>query len=159
MVHERLEFPMPAPAAVVFDAFHYHCWRHRWDSLVRRTQVVGGDPCPSVNAITENGGAGWLRPLSMRTRFVSYQPGVVAAAVMVGRSFPFRKWAASMRHRPLGESGSLMVYTYRLEAMLFEPLMRVAFRRQTFDRFHRLQQFLASHAGEVVRWQQEGRPL
>lgn len=34
MVHDRLEHVMPAAAEVVFDAFHYHLWRHSRDSLV-----------------------------------------------------------------------------------------------------------------------------
>jgi len=42
MVHDRFEFDMPAPAEVVFDAFHYHHWRGRWDSLVN---AGGLHPC------------------------------------------------------------------------------------------------------------------
>jgi hypothetical protein len=38
MTRRRLEFSMPAEAAVVFDAFHYHRWRSRWDSLVARAR-------------------------------------------------------------------------------------------------------------------------
>src|SRR6185369_8504525 len=111
MVHLRLEFEMPASCEVVFDAFHYQRWRRRWDSLVAETRIVGGAPCPSVGAETFNGGGGWLRGLSMRTRFVSYQPGAVAAALMIGRSFPFTRWAASMRHRALPDGRSTMIYT------------------------------------------------
>jgi hypothetical protein len=37
MVHERFAYEMPADAEVVFDAFHYSHWRHRWDSLVNAT--------------------------------------------------------------------------------------------------------------------------
>ena len=72
MAHRKFEFPMPAEASVVFDAFHYHHWRARWDSLVSDTRVVGGAPCPCVGAVTENVGAGVLRSLSMRTQFVAY---------------------------------------------------------------------------------------
>lgn len=84
MVHERFEFPMPASAEVVFDAFHDHRWRQRWDSLVHATHVLGGSPTPFVGAETSNAGGGLLRPLSMRTRFISCQPGKVAAATMLG---------------------------------------------------------------------------
>ena len=61
MTHRRFEFDMPAPSDVVFDAFHYHVWRARWDSLVSDTRVVGGAPCPFVGAETENAGGGLLR--------------------------------------------------------------------------------------------------
>src|SRR5262245_17402963 len=98
MARHRLEFPMPATAEVVFDAFHYHEWRRRWDSLVSATHVEGDAPCPFVGAVSENTGRGFLRGLSMRTRFVSFDRPRVAAASMLGRSFPFARWAASMRH-------------------------------------------------------------
>ncbi len=42
MSHRSFTFAMPAPATVVFDAFHYHHWRHRWDSLVSATAVESG---------------------------------------------------------------------------------------------------------------------
>ena len=148
---------MPAAAEVVFDAFHYHHWRPRWDSLVRRTVVDGGREHPDVDVVSENGGAGWLRLLTMRTRFVTYEPPRLAAATMVGRSFPFRRWAASMRHEPAGAGGSLLIYTYTLQASLplLEPVVARAFARATRRRFDRLSAFLALHADEVERWQRE----
>lgn len=164
MVHERFEFPMPASAEVVFDAFHYHRWRQRWDSLVHATHVLGGSPSPFVGAETANAGGGLLRPLSMRTRFISYQPGKVAAATMLDRSFPFASWAASMRHRPGGNAGSIMVYTYRFETtpaplrFLMEPVTKLVFDWQTRKRFSRMERFLAVHAAEVEAWQRQGRP-
>lgn len=159
MAHRRLEFSMPASQAVVFDAFHYHQWRSRWDSLVSDTRVQGGAPCPFVGAVTENTGGGLLRGLSMRTQFVSYDRPRLAAASMVGRSFPFRRWAASMQHRTVGPQQSLLVYTYTFEVgpsvlrWLMAPVVEWIFHRQTNRRFARLRDFLASHADEVERWQ------
>jgi len=159
MAHQRFEYPMPASAAVVFDAFHYHVWRSRWDSLVRNTRVVGGAPCPSVGAITENQGRGWLGGVAMRTQFVSYDRPRVAAARMLGVSFPFRRWAASMQHRAVGEHHSVLIYTYTLEAgppawrWLIEPVVEWVFIRQTHRRFARLQRFLQAHANDVAQWQ------
>ncbi len=151
---------MPAREAVVFDAFHYHHWRSRWDSLVSATHVLGGAPCPFVGAVTENAGAGMLRGLAMRTQFVSYDRPRVAAASMLGRSFPFTRWAASMRHRATGPNASLLIYTYTFEVgpaalrWLMDPVVDRIFGWQTRRRFARLQVFLASHAVEVERWQQ-----
>jgi hypothetical protein len=159
MTHRRFEFNMPAPSDVVFDAFHYHVWRARWDSLVGDTRVVGGAPCPFVGAETENIGGGLLRPLSMRTRFVTFDRPRVAAASMIGRSFPFSRWGASMRHRDTAPGRSLLVYIYTLEAgpsalpWLMEPAVDWIFARQTRRRFERMRKFLAAHADEVVQWQ------
>ena len=160
MAHRLFEFPMPASAAVAFDAFHHHHWRSRWDSLVKNTQVVGGAPCPYVGAITENTGRGLLSALQMRTEFVSYDRPRVAAARMLGTSFPFRRWAASMQHRDTDAHSSVLIYTYTFEAgpgplgRLIEPVVEWVFIRQTRRRFQRMQRFLASHADEIALWQQ-----
>lgn len=161
MVHERFEYEMLAPAAVVFDAFHFHTWRMRWDSLVRATQVEGGGECPHVGAVTSNAGGGAMRLLSMRTRFVSFDRPRGAAAVMIGRSFPFRRWAASMRHREIDAQRSVMIYTYTIDAgplwlaWLLEPVVKRVFDRQTHRRFERLQRFVEQHRTEIERWQSE----
>ncbi len=163
MAHQKMTFPMPARADIVFDAFHYHEWRRQWDSLVRRTSVESGAPCPSVGATTENLGAGALRALSMRTQFVSYDRPVVAAAAMVGRSFPFTQWAASMRHQEVGTNQSLLVYTYTFQVgpsplrFVLEPAVDWIFVRKTRQRFQRLAQFLASRAADIADWQQAQR--
>lgn len=150
---------MPAPSGVVFDTFHYHLWRARWDSLVGQARVVGGAPCPFVGAETENTGGGLLRGLSMRTRFVTFDRPHVAAATMVGRSFPFSRWAASMRHRDTAPGHSVLIYVYTIESgpralrWLMEPVVAWVFARQTQRRFARMRAFLAANAREVVEWQ------
>ncbi len=152
---------MPANEAIVFDAFHYHHWRLRWDSLVRATRVVGGAPCPFVGAVTENSGAGALRGLSMRTRFISYERPRLAAAAMIGHSFPFSRWAASMQHLAVAPNQSLLVYTYTFEVSptalrwVMEPIVEWIFLRQTRRRFKKLQKFLVLHATDVALWQQK----
>jgi hypothetical protein len=164
VVHRRFEFPMPAREDVVFDAFHHQHWRVRWDSLVRATRVQGGAPCPYLGAVTENAGAGLLRALSMRTRFVSFERPRVAAATMLGRSFPFHRWAASMQHRASGPGQSVLIYTYTFETgppalrWLIERPVAWAFNWQTRRRFARLRRFLQQHAAEVERWQDQAPP-
>ena len=164
MVHQRLEFPMPATEAVVFDAFHDQRWRPRWDPLVQATRVEGGGWHPFVGAVTHNQGGGALRALSMSTRFVTYDRPRVAAATMVGRSFPFTRWAASMRHQASGSGASVLIYSYTFEVgphvlrWLLEPLVARLFLRQTRQRFARLQAFLAVHGAELRAWQQTQPP-
>ena len=159
MPHRKFHFHMPAPAEVVFDAFHYHAWRMRWDSLVNATHVIGDRECPFVGAVTENSGGGMLRGLSMTTRFISFDRPRVAAASMQGESFPFRRWAASMRHKPLPDGSSVMTYTYSFEIKpralrwVIEPVTTWVFEWQTRKRFARMRAFLESSASEVAAWQ------
>ena len=150
---------MPASCEVVFDVFHYHCWRARWDSLVERTRVSDGSPCPYVGAVSDNSGAGLLRGLSMRTEFIAYDRPRMAAAKMLGRSFPFTRWAASMKHEAIGPQRSLLIYTYTIEAgpaplrWLMEPVVTWIFAAQTRKRFARMRNFLATNAAQVEAWQ------
>lgn len=159
MPHLRLEFDMPAEAAVVFDAFHHQHWRVRWDTLVGTTRVQGGAPCPFLGAVTESVGAGLLRGVTMRTRFVAFDRPRLAAATMLEPAFPFHRWAASMQHRPQGPGRSRLVYTSTFDVgpgawrRVLSPIVTALFARQTRRRFARLQAFLAAHAGEVARWQ------
>ncbi|MES3011898.1 MAG: hypothetical protein V4738_14010 [Pseudomonadota bacterium] len=160
-VHARFEFAMPASPEAVFDVFHYHAWRRRWDSLVDATHVIGDAPCPYVGAISENAGGGLLRGLAMRTQFISFDRPRLAAASMVGTAFPFVRWSASMRHRAISPQQSVMLYTYTFEAgprglrWLVEPITQAIFDWQTRKRFGRMQAFLAQHRAEVEAWQQQ----
>ena len=150
---------MPAPCEAVFDIFHYHVWRARWDSLVSATSIVGGAPCPSIGAINEVATGGILRGLSMRTEFVSYSRLTIAAARMVGHAFPFTKWAASMKHEPVDADRSVMIYTYTIETgprllrWLMEPVVNHIFRRQTLKRFECMKNFLLANRAEIEAWQ------
>lgn len=163
MAHRRFEFDMPASAEVVFDAFHVHHWRLKWDSLVRGTRVQGGAPCPFAGAVTESEGRGLLRLLSMTTRFVSFDRPNVAAATMVGRSFPFIRWAASMQHRRAGPDRSWLIYTYTFDVgptsiqWLLEPIVVRMFDWQTRRRFARLHAYIQRHREEIEQWQREQR--
>jgi hypothetical protein len=95
----------------------------------------------------------------MRTQFVSYEPPRVAAATMLGRSFPFTRWAASMRHRAIAPNRSVLIYTYSFAVgppalrWVFEPIVKLIFDWQTRRRFARLRDFLTAHADEVALWQ------
>lgn len=156
-----MTFDLPASCEVVFDVFHYHQWRAHWDSLVERTRVSDGAPCPYVGAVSDNRGGGLLRGLNMRTEFIAYERPRMAAAKMVGRSFPFSRWAASMKHEAIGAQRSLMIYTYTIEAgppglrWLMEPVVGWIFAWQTRKRFARMRHFLANNAARVEAWQLE----
>lgn len=160
MVQRRLEFDMPAPPAVVFDAFHHQIWRRRWDPMVARTGISGGADCPFVGAETVSRGAGLLSWIEVRTRFVSFDRPKVAAASMIGASFPFARWSAAMRHRASADaSRSTMIYIVNFDVASglarcgLQSIVTALFVAQTRRRFSRLQRFLQEHQQEIVHWQ------
>lgn len=161
MAHRRLEFDMPAPPAVVFDALHQPHWRSRWDPLVSAVRVSGvaGGVCvgPGVGTITEHTGAGLLAALSWRTRFVLYERPHAAAAALVGDCFPFHRWAASVQVRPAPGGGSVLVHAFtfslapRALAAVLEPLLAPALAWQARRRFARLRSFVQAQRAEIER--------
>jgi len=100
-----------------------------------------------------------MRGLSMRTQFVAYDRPRLAAASMLGQSFPFNRWAASMRHKEVADGHSVLVYTYTFDvgprwvAWCIRPFVERIFERQTRKRFGRLSTYLAGHAQEISDWQ------
>ncbi len=150
MRQNRIRMIMPASAADAFEAFHDHDVRMRWDSLLSRAEVEGGGSHPYVGAITFNQGRGWKRMFVMRTRFVNYQPGRVAAAVLVEPAGWFESWAASMQHRDLDDSRSELIYTFRLQmrprwlGRVLDPLVNRLFEYETRRRFAAMAEYLRS---------------
>jgi hypothetical protein len=158
MSHGRIIFTMDAPCEVVFDAFHHHELRQRWDSLVKHPILENGDEWPSVGAVTFNPGTGWTRFLSMRTRFISFDRPTIAAATMVGITFPFQTWSASLKHLPLPDEQSNLIYVYNIKASWYLRgwagwVVHAVFRHETHRRFLRMQKYLAIYASEIKVWQ------
>jgi hypothetical protein len=132
--------------ATTFDVVHDYADRLSWDTLLRSAVTVGdADPDVGVEAVCA---ARWyLGGLSFRTRYVTFRRPTLAAVVLVGRPPLFEQWAASIRHVPLPDGGSEIVYTLTFRcrpawaARLIEPIALAAFRLETRRRLRAL----ASH--------------
>ena len=148
MAHGRLSFVMPANSAAAFEAFFNHTVRLKWDTLLEVTYVEGGGTHPYVGAISTNRGRGWKLGLSMRTRFLSYDPPRHASAEMVGPTGHFALWAASMRFRDREDGGSDLIYTYSIKlrpkwlGAVLDPIAGALFAWETRRRFNAMARYL-----------------
>ncbi|MGH8631815.1 MAG: hypothetical protein ACREU7_13765 [Burkholderiales bacterium] len=139
---------MPVNSTAAFEAFFNHTLRLKWDTLLSVTYVEGGGTHPRVGAISANEGRGWKLGLSMRTRFLVYDPPRHATAEMVEPTGPFGLWAASMRFRDREDGGSDLIYTYSIKlrpkwlGVLFDPIAGVIFAWETRRRFNAMSRFL-----------------
>ena len=113
--HGRLGFVMPATSAEAFEVFFNHEIRLRWDTLLRATHVEGGGTHPYAGAISTNRGRGWKTGMTMRTRFLVYDPPRQASAEMVEPTGLFERWAASMRFLDRGDGSCNLIYTYAIQ--------------------------------------------
>ncbi|WP_442969574.1 hypothetical protein [Pseudomonas sp. USHLN015] len=149
MSDNRFILVMPASADATFEAFHNHRVRLQWNTLLAVAHMETGDSHPSIGAVSFNRGKGWKRLLAMRTRFVNYQPGKVAAAMLVEPTGLFESWAASMRHRDIEEGRSELIYSFSLTlrppwlGVLLNPLANRLFAWEARRRFAALAVFLA----------------
>lgn len=148
MKKRRIVLTMPCCATDAFEAFHDHRLRRQWDTLLSHASVEGGSSHPFIGAISVNEGRGWKRLFTMRTRFVNYRPGQVAAAVLVHPMGCFQWWAASLQHRDLDGTSSELIYTFTLRlrpkwlGYLLDPAVNRLFERQTRNRFKAMAAYL-----------------
>jgi hypothetical protein len=141
--HGVIRQVVPADAATTFDLVHDYPRRLEWDTLLRRAYTVDDVP-PDVGVEAVCTARRRLGGFSFRTRYVTFRRPELAAVTLVGRPPFFAKWAASIRHRPLGEQSSELVYTLTFTcrparlAWLIEPVALAAFRWETRRRLRAL---------------------
>jgi hypothetical protein len=147
MVHAKVSDEMPASCDAVFDLVHDYPRRLEWDTLLREAFVEGGGAA-TRGAVAVCRGRWLVGGLTVRTVYVSFTRGEVAAVKMIDRSMLFARWAASIRHEPVAEGRSRIVYTYnfrarpRVLAFLLEPILAIVFRWETRKRLRALQRAL-----------------
>lgn len=152
MAHGKLEFIMPAGSADAFEAFFNHEKRLEWDTLLDVTYVEGGGSHPYVGAVTGNVGRGWKTWLSMRTRFLSYNPPLQASAEMIEPTGPFALWAASMRFRDRSDGSSDLTYMYSIKlrpkwvGVILDPVAACLFAWETRCRFAAMAKYLSGRS-------------
>lgn len=143
MVRERVSEEMPASCEAVFDLVHDYARRLEWDTLLRAAFVEGG-AAAGPGAVAVCSGRWLVGGLTLRTVYIRFQRGTVAAVKMVNRPLLFARWAASIRHESLGDRRSRIVYTYSFRArparlaFLLEPILARAFRWETRRRLRAL---------------------
>lgn len=146
--HAVVRQVVPAGVEPTFDLVHDYHRRLTWDTLLREAYTVDdAPPDRGVEAVCT--ARRRLGGFSFRTRYVTFRRPELAAVVLIGRPPFFDKWAASIRHVPLDDGRSELVYTLTftcrpaLLARLIEPVALAAFRLETRRRLRAL----AAHLG------------
>lgn len=143
MVHARVAQELPASCEAAFDLVHDYGRRLQWDTLLRRAFVEGDRPA-GKGEIAVCSGRWLLGGITLRTVYVSFRRGEVAAVKMLGVAPLFDRWAASIRHEPIGADRSRIVYTYNFRArprwlaFVLEPILAAFFRWETRRRLRAL---------------------
>ncbi len=146
MIHASVSAELDASCDAAFDLVHDYPRRLSWDTLLRQAFIEEGKE-PGVGAVAVCSGRWFLGGITMRTEYVSFQRGKVAAVKMLNQPIFFARWAASIRHEALGEHRSRITYSYtfhaRRLAFVVEPVLAAAFRWETRRRLLALARVLA----------------
>ncbi len=143
--HAVIRQELPATVEQAFDLIHDYPRRLTWDTLLREAYTVDGRaPGKGVEAVCS---AKWrLGGLSFRTRYVTFRRPELAAVTLVSSPRLFASWAASIKHHPLEDGRSAVVYTltFRCRPRLVEPVALLAFRWETRRRLRALARHLVN---------------
>lgn len=145
MVRDAVSEDISAPCEAVFDLVHDYAQRLKWDTLLREAFMEGGAP-PATGNVAVCSGTWLVGGLTLRTVYVNFQRGKVAAVKMVNSPPFFRTWAASIRHEPLPHHHSRVIYTWHFNASpaFLEPVMARFFRWETRRRLRALKAWFAA---------------
>jgi hypothetical protein len=131
---------IPATATEVFDLLHDYRRRLEWDTLLQKAYLEKEFPAACKGAISVCQGRASLGGFALRTEYVSFERGKVAAVKMLNQPPFFDTFAASIRHRDTGENQSEVVYKVNFTARpkflrwILHPLMSAIFAWETRKR-------------------------
>jgi len=141
-----------APCELVFALVHDYARRLEWDTMLREARLVGGATEAGVGVRSLCVGTWQGLFLGLETEYVQFVPGRRAAVRLTNRPPFFDRFAATIRHDPVGTETSRTTYIYsfrarpRLLAPVLEPIMRVMLRREVRRRLAALRRFAEREA-------------
>ena len=147
MPHGSVTRVIPANAGRVFDIIHDYPNRLKWDTLLQAAYLESPHTSANVGVTSVCKGRALLGGIALRTQYVSFQRGVVAAVKMLNQPPFFGAWAASIRHTSIDETHSEVTYTYQFTARpawlqwLLHPIMGAVFRWETRRRLDALARY------------------
>ena len=141
---------IPAPAAAVFALVHDYTRRLEWDTLLQEAYLEPEFSEAKRGAISVCRGKLILGGFALRTEYVSFETGKVAAVKLLNQPPFFESFAASIRHFEIDADHSEIVYKVNFTAKprwlrpILHPLMRAVLAWETRKRLKALKNFFQS---------------
>jgi hypothetical protein len=141
---------IPAARADVFRLLHDYGRRLEWDTLLQAASLTDGFTEAGLGAHSICKGRLLLGTIAMKTVYVSFRPPNVTAVKLIDRPPFFDSFAATIRHRDLGDGSSTIEYKYSFAARpswlrcVLHPVMQVLFRFETKRRLRALRKFFVT---------------
>ena len=136
-----------ASAESVFELLHDYKRRLEWDTLLQEAYLEPEFEESRKGAISVCRGKAMVGGFAVRTQYVSFEKGKVAAVRMLNQPPFFETFAASIRHFQIDDTHSEVIYKVNFSAKprrlrpLLDPLMRAVFIWETRKRLRSLKKF------------------
>lgn len=149
MPRETVEENLPANCAQVFDLIHDYDQRLEWDTLLSEAYLEPPFLSAEKGAISLCRGRLVLGGIAIRTIYVSFERGRVAAVKMINRPPFFEAFAASIRHTAISEHASKVEYQFSFLARprflrpILQPVMSILLTWETRKRLRALSKYLS----------------
>ena len=143
---------VPAPADAVFALVHDYRRRLEWDTLLQEAYLEPEFSEAARGAISVCRGRAILGGFALRTQYVSFEKGKIAAVKMLNRPPFFDSFAASIRHLAIDDNRSEVIYKVNFAARprwlrwILNPLIRAVFVWETRKRLRALKNYFQSRA-------------
>ena len=138
-----------ASAVEVFELLHDYSRRLEWDTLLQEAYLEPEFTVAGRGAISVCRGKFILGGFALRTEYISFEKGKIAAVKLLNHPPFFDTFAASIRHFPIDENLSEVIYKVNFTAKprflrpILHPLMRAIFIWETRKRLDALKKFFA----------------
>ena len=138
---------MPITGAEVFSVIHDYDRRLEWDTLLSAAYIEPEFTVAAKGVITVCRGRRIVGNIAIRTEYVTFEKGKVAAVRMLEPTSVFQTFAASIRHADLTDGMSRVIYKFnftsrpRFMRSICEPLMLRVLKWETRKRLRALQTY------------------
>ncbi|MBK9163089.1 MAG: SRPBCC family protein [Acidobacteria bacterium] len=155
MATTEIRETIPASADAVFALIHNYDRRLEWDTLLKEAYLEPEFDEACLGAISVCRGKGLLGIFALRTQYVSFDRGRVAAVKLLNQPPFFDAFAASIRHAKIDDAHSEVIYKVNFTARpawlrpVLHPLMQAVFAWETRKRLRALKSFFESELGRV----------
>jgi ribosome-associated toxin RatA of RatAB toxin-antitoxin module len=135
---------IPASADEVFELLHDYKRRLEWDTLLSEAYLEPEFEKAEKGAVSVCRGKAILGGFAVRTSYVSFEKGKVAAVRMLNSPPFFDTFAASIRHVPIDAENSEIIYKVNFTAKprwlsgIIQPVMKAVFAWETKKRLQAL---------------------
>jgi hypothetical protein len=143
---------IPASAEAVFALVHDYKKRLEWDTLLQEAYLEPEFADAARGAISVCRGKPILGGFAVRTEYVSFEKGKVAAVKMLNQPPFFDTFAASIRHFEIDAKSSEIIYKLNFTARprwlrpILHPFMRLIFVWETRKRLKALKKFFSQQS-------------